>query len=71
MKKNGILYIAIILLILLTNNSFSFAMVSDIQNHWAKDDILYLMEKGYIQGYNDGTFKPNQNVTRGGSSLKW
>lgn len=65
MKKNGILYIAIILLILLTNNSFSFAMVSDIQNHWAKDDILYLMEKGYIQGYNDGTFKPNQNVTRG------
>lgn len=32
-------------------------------NHWAKKEIDYLVGKGVIKGYNDGTFKPNNNVT--------
>lgn len=63
MKRN-ILFTAIISSMIVANSSFSFAMVSDIESHWAKAEIVYLMERGNIQGYNDGTFKPNKNVTR-------
>jgi len=31
---------------------------------WAAASIMALTEKGYISGYEDGTFKPNQNATR-------
>ncbi|MEM8808475.1 MAG: family 10 glycosylhydrolase [Cyanobacteria bacterium P01_G01_bin.38] len=36
----------------------------DIQNHWAQDCIEKLTEQGLITGYPDGTFKPEQPVTR-------
>lgn len=37
---------------------------SDVDGHWAKDYIYYGVEKGYINGYSDGTFLPDKNVTR-------
>ncbi|MBM7572912.1 S-layer homology domain-containing protein [Aquibacillus albus] len=38
---------------------------SDVSNdYWAKTEINYLEEQGIINGYPDGTFKPNQAVTR-------
>jgi len=37
---------------------------SDIDNHWAKDAITLWQSKGVINGYPDGTFKPNQTITR-------
>lgn len=33
-------------------------------NHWATKQIEILTEKGVIVGYPDGTFKPDDNVTR-------
>lgn len=36
----------------------------DIQNHWAKNDILRLAKKGIIKGYEGGLFKPENNLTR-------
>ncbi|MBA2175021.1 S-layer homology domain-containing protein [Halobacillus locisalis] len=38
-------------------------------NHFAKDSIDYLTSKAIISGYGDGTYKPDQNVTRGEASL--
>ncbi len=35
----------------------------DIANHWAKDFIATLTQKGIIGGYPDGTFKPNNKIT--------
>lgn len=65
MKKKNILNIVIMsFIIILFNSTFSFAMVSDIESHWAKKEIAYLIERGDVQGYNDGTFKPNKNITR-------
>lgn len=33
-------------------------------NHWAAAEIKLLSEQGVIVGYPDGTFKPDENVTR-------
>ncbi|WP_442596775.1 S-layer homology domain-containing protein [Neobacillus sp. D3-1R] len=37
----------------------------DIENYWAKDSIESLIEMGIINGYEDGTFRPGNKVTRG------
>lgn len=42
----------------------SAAKLTDINGHWAKKYIEYGVEKGYINGYTDGTFKPDGTVTR-------
>ena len=36
----------------------------DIHGHWAQIEIEFLAENGWINGYNDGTFKPNGKLTR-------
>ncbi len=38
--------------------------VSDIQNHWAANPIQSLAEREVVNGYPDGTFKPDQAITR-------
>jgi hypothetical protein len=38
---------------------------SDLQEgHWADDPVQYLADQGVISGYADGSFRPNENVTR-------
>ncbi len=37
---------------------------SDISNHWANEPIKYLADRGIINGMNDTTFAPNNNITR-------
>lgn len=37
---------------------------SDVTQGWAKTDIETLASKQIIKGYNNGTFKPNDDVTR-------
>ena len=44
-----------------TERALSF---TDIENHWAKEFILKAAEEGIMKGYADGTFRPEQNVTR-------
>ena len=36
----------------------------DANNKWYSDEINYAVSKGFIKGYSDGTFKPNQTITR-------
>lgn len=36
----------------------------DVENHWSKDSVYYLVEKGAIKGNDDGTFAPDRTVTR-------
>jgi hypothetical protein len=40
------------------------AQASDVAGNWAEPFIRALVEKGIIQGYPDGTFRPDQPVTR-------
>ena len=37
---------------------------TDIAGHWAKDEIRQAAELGWITGYADGSFRPNQSITR-------
>lgn len=36
----------------------------DYEGHWAEDDIKEVMKDGLMSGYPDGSFKPDQPVTR-------
>lgn len=40
------------------------AVPSDIQGHWAEDTIKAWVDEGRIQGYPDGTFRPDEPITR-------
>ena len=39
-------------------------LFSDISGHWAKDYINRAAAAGIILGYQDGTFRPDQDITR-------
>lgn len=69
MKTRMVLSLALIILL-----SIPFSVVSaigadsiifsDISSHWAKEDIEIAVEKGIVNGYPDGTFRPDLSVTR-------
>lgn len=40
------------------------ANFSDISGHWAALEISKAAANGWVNGYSDGTFKPNRNITR-------
>lgn len=40
------------------------AAYADIATHWAKEYIAALSGKGIINGYEDGTFRPDNQITR-------
>ncbi len=62
MKKllKGVLFTVIAVLTVTAANAFPD--VSD--DYWAASQINLLAEQGVIVGYPDGTFKPDENVTR-------
>ena len=37
---------------------------NDISGHWAEKEIRRAVSLGWIKGYADGSFKPDQNITR-------
>lgn len=41
---------------------------SDVDKHWAKKEIMYLADRNIIGGFPDGTFKPNDPITRAQAS---
>ncbi|GAB6469791.1 S-layer homology domain-containing protein [Bacillus paranthracis] len=36
----------------------------DVDGHWSKESVYYLVEKGAIAGNDDGTFAPDREITR-------
>jgi len=47
----------------------SGAGFSDIATNWAKDFILTAANNGVVNGYTDGTFRPNNHATRAEASV--
>ena len=46
------------------NASSTSANFSDIAGHWAEIEIAKAAANGWVNGYPDGTFKPDQAITR-------
>ena len=40
------------------------ASFDDIANHWAKGEISVAANNGWVNGYKDGSFRPQNNITR-------
>lgn len=38
--------------------------LNDISGHWAKKEINQFISSGYVNGYPDGTFRPENSITR-------
>ena len=50
---------------LLSGGAFAFdASGTDIKGSWAEDTLGSYVDKGYLKGYEDGSYKPNQSITR-------
>jgi len=65
MKKN-LFFSATVSAILLSSTSFAGANpFADVPaSHWAYDSLMKLASEGIVEGYGDGTFLGNRNITR-------
>ncbi len=63
--RNLIINILGTIILLMSSCAGAFAFFSDMDtNHWAYKQIKDLSEQSIVIGYPDGTFKPDENVTR-------
>ena len=49
-------------LFIFLNCSYAYTDVSS--SHWAYSDLETLSEQGIVSGYPDGSFKPNQEISK-------
>jgi len=63
MKKYSIV-IAMVLVLALTVSTFAASFADVPSNHWAYEAVNKLVAAGLIQGYPDGTFKGQNDLTR-------
>lgn len=59
--KKKIIPIVVMSMFISSSSVFAF---SDTDSHWAKDSIQELAKTNIVKGYEDGTFKPDNNMTR-------
>ncbi len=64
MKKKFSILASIALCFILATNAFAATTLTDIDQSYAKNEISKLYEMGVIDGYEDNTFKPTQEITR-------
>ena len=62
MKKRIIAISAVVMLVF--SQTVSAVNFTDIANHWAKDSIITLAERGVVNGVTDTEFMPDGEVTR-------
>ena len=48
-----------------TERGSADAAFSDVADHWAAGEIARAASRGWVRGYTDGTFRPDQPITRG------
>lgn len=63
MKLKRVVALACMLVALGT--SVLAASFSDLEGHWASENITKLVDAGVVNGYPDGTYKPEATISRG------
>jgi hypothetical protein len=70
MKKTMVFLMVAVMMLAMgtsyTSNGYAEVNINftDTSGHWAVSSISTAVAKGYVDGYPDGTFKPEQNVSR-------
>lgn len=65
MQRKSVLVLLLSMCIVLSLTTYAFAAnFTDLSGHWAEGSINKWAAKGIAGGYADGTFKPNQQVSR-------
>ena len=63
-KPKGILIVVVLILVLLTSITYAENIgFPDVKQEWMKVPVRWGVENKIVVGYNDGTFKPNNQVT--------
>lgn len=66
MKKRMIAFLIMTIMLVSSMSTVFAASFSDLPSeHWAYEYITTLADKGVINGYTDGTYRPEKAVTRG------
>lgn len=63
-KKYFVTLLALQLLVISFAGGVMAQTYTDIKDHFAEPFIMEAIERGYVNGYPDGTFKPDKTVTR-------
>jgi nitrate reductase cytochrome c-type subunit len=67
-RRKRVLLVAVALVLIFGFGAVAYAAdalpFSDIAGHWAQDAIVSLADRGIIAGHSDGTFGPDELVTR-------
>jgi hypothetical protein len=65
MKKFFVLFMALALTVAVTNAASAQKSLKDVPtDHWAASAVYDVVQMGVVQGYPDGTFRGNRNITR-------
>lgn len=64
MNKKRLPLIFIMLLVLIFSNTSEILAFKDVEKHWSSEYVTALTSKKIIYGYEDGTFRPDNNITR-------
>ena len=62
--QKSFLFLILVALFTMSFIPVALAQPSDIQGHWAEPEITAWFDKGLTNGYSDGTFKPDNTITR-------
>lgn len=65
LKKQKLFIVFVLVMLIVGGGVIEAAQIEfkDISGHWAKDIILETASKGFINGYEDGTFKPDNMIS--------
>lgn len=64
MNKIKLPLVFILLLTIIFGSKETSRAFNDLENHWSSPFVSVLSEKNLINGYEDGTFKPDNNTTK-------
>ena len=62
-KSMRLLLVGVLLILFTAGGALASAKFNDVGDYWATEAIKWAAEKGVVEGYPDGTFKPTNHVT--------